>query len=280
MGKGKRLRAARRKRQNDQSLRIATEHYRRAMERQAESRRLDPEAEYKAEVSNGYGEINDVDVLIEQDIPVTAGYTVGGARYLADGAAGLADTLAQQPYSLRTTADAGIVIEALRRQLDATAGIAAGVATWLSTAHQRGESADPAATIDRLADVAERIRDLARRLDDIEVPEDNSPAMDVDTLAQQVTDHLRQRGVTVDEPLIDEDQITWELPGDLLLSVDDSIAVWSLMEPSGKPNSYIGVPRVGLPTAIYAHPAQVADAVAAYLKTRQQTPAPTVDHGQ
>lgn len=194
----------------------------------------------------------------------TALLAVGGARYLVAGTEALGAALTQ-PYTLRTTRDAEALMALLGKQIEALAGVADGIGTWLQAAHGRGElGADPAAARRSLRQVADVLRAASLPMDDIELPEDRSPGIDMDALVEGVIVELRALGVEVTEVLVFDYQTMWKLPSDraLLLSNENS---WDLTVPNGR-GQYTPV-SFGL-YCWYAHPAQIAGLVAAALSDR------------
>ncbi|GAA4730046.1 hypothetical protein [Phytohabitans rumicis] len=237
---------------------------------------IDPQDEYDELHHERQHDNEALETLVgDDDVAVTAAHTVPAARYLADGAAALAEAMTS-PYSLRTTTDARAIINALRKQLDGVAGISAGLATWLDAAHQRGEAGDPARLVGDLRAAATAIRDLAGRFDADTVPADASPPLDRDNLTAGVTNHLRARGIRVDEPHIFDNQTSWEIPDGLVLLVTSS--GWELFaSDDGFGRELPAAPP--LPYYTLAHPAQIADIVAATLSNNDPGDARDSDEG-
>lgn len=222
--------------------------------------RFDPQAVYQSVVDE-VGDAEDADVLVRQQVVLTAVDAVGGARFLAEGMHALAAAVAQ-PYTLRTTADVPIIVEALQQQLDAAAGVSTGLGAWLRAAHGRGETGDPASVVAQLTDLAAQIQAVVAQISLESIPEDHSPGMDPATIAEQLSGHLQDRGVAVARTVISDSGIDWELPDDLVLSVNSE--EWTLLAPTGRENTYQDL-QAELPVQAYAHPAQVAEIVANWL---------------
>ncbi|MEU8388818.1 hypothetical protein [Micromonospora sp. NPDC048843] len=221
---------------------------------------------YELSVENDYEQIHQdqkhdnehLEGLDREPGTTTALYAVASARYLAEKSGTLSDVL-REPYALRTTRDVEAVVAALGQHIDALAGVAEGLGVWLDAAHQRGElgsEPDPArAELDKAAAL---LRDARLPLHKVAVPDDRSPALDMDTLVVGVIEQLRSRGIEVTEVHVLDSETRWELGGDRHLSLS-SEASWQLLFPTASGASWTPV-SFGL-YCWYAHPEQIAELV-------------------
>lgn len=190
---------------------------------------------------------------------VTALYALAGARFPARLSASLAEALTE-PYTLRTTRDAAAILQAVRGQLDGLAQVVEGVGTWLTTADKRGEiNGGLAATLAQLATAADTLRAAGAPLEQVPIPSDRSPGMDMETVVGDVIKALRARGIEVTEVHVQESMTVWEFANGDHLTLGNEMS-WELYAQIGE-NHWQSI-RSDLPHDWYAHPEQIADAVA------------------
>jgi hypothetical protein len=227
---------------------------------------LDPEGDYLAHVDPSEESDWEMASFKEREPSV---FVIGDVLAMVNSmgeAMALVSRVVAQPYALRTTDDVPAVLHALRDVLAGTSDTIAGLGQWLEMAQERGETRDTGPARQRLAGAVGAVRKAWDKLG-LDAPTDASPGMALTDIAEGVTKQLQARGVAVGHVHVADDAtaITWYLPGPLMLSLSGGdLFTWDLLRPAGG-DAWANVRGCDLPMASYAHPGQVADAVARYM---------------
>lgn len=231
---------------------------------------LDPFGDYLTAVDDdNKPEPEDINQLLTTGgRDLDAGTIVGAARTIAAAAHALAAAVTD-PYGLRTVNDVARVVDAIGATAESLGATAAGLVAWLSAAEKRGELAGPTGpAVGSLVRISGQF--IGNPIPPVpDLPGDASPGMELAEVVAEVTARLRALDVPVDDPVVAETGVSWQIGDDLSLSLVGGFGGWGLFEPSpGEPGMWRGIVGDGLPSATYAHPALVAERVAAYVRGR------------
>lgn len=206
----------------------------------------------------------------EETFPTDTVRTVQASRLISATARTLNERLLLHPHALHSVRHASMVIGEIAETLGVLRETAILLMAWVGAAAGRGETANVGNTFRALAALADNIDDVKRLTASIPIPEDLAPKITAQWLAENVTAQLRYRGIAAADAQIYDEHIDWDLPGGVVLTVGDSdTGAWELFRKVDEHNA-MGVSGNNLPTAMYAHPAVVAEAVAQW--HAQRTP--------
>lgn len=222
---------------------------------------FDPEATLAQRLAEP-PETYDLEMYLKDEplLPTDTVRTVQAARLLTASVQTLNDRLLHR-HALHGVGHAQMVIDEVAGTLGALRETAMLLMAWMGTSVGPEETASVGPTMRALAELADNLDDIKRQTMDVPMPADRAPQITPSWLAEQVTLALRSHGIAVAESEIYDDHLAWQLAGGFVLTVSDDIGGWNLWHKESK-SRMTSVAGIDLPTAVYAHPVVVAEAVA------------------